>query len=387
MTILEITAVPFTQFHVGGGERAPSELMIELSGKEDVIGCYSMMPGDTFKFDRHFTVPATFISLPPFVSIHNPLPNLHSIGSIGEFLRANGDNIEFIHIHNLRTAMSTTWILLSGLMKSSYHYKIILTDHLARFFPFPKLTAQFVDYYAAVSKVSEHQLQSYAKRPSMILPPAVSQSYVAKCKFLTFEERVIDLLFFGRILPQKRPEIIVDFTEELVNRGHRDIAVVIAGKDDDKKYLHDIDKMISRKGLESNIEIIRNPSDEDAITLLSSAKMHVLFSGSVDAYGKKRRHPELAPFTIIEAATAGTPSIISDFPGSDEQVINGITGYIIAENDRESAVSCIEKTISDRKVWNAMASSAREFVLSERTFPIVTKKFIQFLDRIRNGEI
>ena len=387
MTILEITAVPFTQNHVGGGERAPSELMRELSKYEEVVGCFSMMDSDVFDFERKFIVPAKFVSIPPFITIHNPVPDFHTFAAIRKFLRSNEGEIEFIHIHNLRTAMSTTWLLLSGLMKPDLKYKIILTDHLARFFPFPKISSSFVDYYAAVSKVSEQQLQSYASRPSVILPPAVSSNFSDKSRSPPFEQRGIDLLFLGRILPQKRPDILIKFTEYLITRGHKGIKTVIAGRASDKVYLDDIEKTIRDKKLEPNISIIDQPSDEDLIPLFSSSKVNVLFSTTKDVYGKRRSHPELAPFTVIEAASCGTPSLLSDFPGAEEQVIHGKTGFIIDENDMSSALSILDRLISCEQVWNPMSFSARQFVLSERTFPIVTRNFVRFLNSIRNGEL
>ena len=387
MAILEITAVPFTSFHLGGGERFPLELMKELGKYEDVIGCFSLMKGEIVDVRDKFIMPARFISLPPFISIHNPLPTTHSIKAMRRFLRAMRGEVEFIHVHNLRTAMSTAWLLLSGLMRSELQCKIILTDHLARFFPFPKMTSHFVDYYAAVSKISEQHLQTYARRPSIILPPAVSGDFIAQAKPVPFEHRNIDFLFLGRVLPQKRPDMIVKLTEEMIKRGYKDTRSVIAGGLADKEYLHRITDTIKSKNLESNITIMGNPTDSEVISLYTSSKINVLFSTQSDFYGKKRRYPELAPSTIIEAASCGTPSIVSDFPGADEQVIDGKTGFVIAGANVESAISKAEKIMDDKQNWNTMSFASREFVLSERTFPIVTKRFVDFLNRIRSDEL
>ena len=75
MTLLEITAVPFSYIHSGGGERYPTEMIRALSKIEKVTGCYSsdqwikILEGDVL-------IPAKFIRIEPFISYSNPIPTL-----------------------------------------------------------------------------------------------------------------------------------------------------------------------------------------------------------------------------------------------------------------------------------------------------------------------
>ena len=199
MVILEITSVPFTERFRGGGESYPFRLAEELSRYEEVTSCFSIPPGSPEPEGKFRIVPATFIELPPVFRVENPLPTIGSLMVLNRTLESLED-LEFVHVHNLRTAMSTAWLLLAQLKKSRRGFKVLLTDHGARWFPLPHVTAKAVDYLIPVSDESLRLLGQYTSRPSFVVPPGVPARYPGLTRAVrSWDERDIDLIFFGRI--------------------------------------------------------------------------------------------------------------------------------------------------------------------------------------------
>lgn len=385
MTILEVTAVPFTYKHSGGGERYPTELIKELSKIERVTGCYSSDEGVRI-LDNDFLVPSKFVNAEPFITNSNPLPTLRSFLEIRNFIQSNIHEIEFVHIHNLRTAMSTTWLFLIRLLKNS-KFKVILTDHNAQFFPFPQLSISAVDYYAPVSRYSNQILQSYSSKPFRVIPAPVRMDFNKGTHLKKFEERDIDLLFVGRIVPWKAPDKLIEVVHYLYSNGIPNIRAVIAGRPLSREYYDYLVSMVKHYNLKNNITFLLSPDDNTVSNLYSASKYHVLMSSSIDVYGHKHSSPELSPATIAEAALFGTPSIVSSEPGLSEQVENRSTGYVINESDLLSASGIVKNALESPDLWKDLSDRAYDKVKNERNISKIVSDFKNYLDDIRSGVI
>ena len=385
MTILEVTAVPFTYRHSGGGERYPTELIKELSKIERVTGCYSSDEGIRI-LEGDFLVPSKFLNAEPYLTNSNPLPTIRTFFEIRNFIQSNIHEIEFIHIHNLRTAMSTAWLFLIKLLKES-KFKVILTDHNAQFFPFPKLSISAVDYYAPVSQYSNQILQSYSRKPFRVFPAPVRINFNNKARVKSFEEREIDLLFIGRLVPWKAPNKLIELVSYLRSIGLPNIKAVIAGRPLGNEYYDYLQKLVKNLKLGGNIQFLLSPDDNAVADLYSTSKYHVLMSTSIDVYGHKHISPELSPATIAEAAIFGTPSIVSSAPGLREQVEEGSTGFIVNESDLLSAGEIVKNALSSPNIWKDLSSKAYSKVKIERNISKIVFDFKKYLDDIRSGVI
>lgn len=383
--ILEVTAVSFSLKNAGGGERFPTEFYKELKKNEKVIFCYSSKERELID-DTSILIPSKFLKLNNIITEVNPIPTIDSIKAIKRLLNEYEKELEFIHIHNLRTAMSTLWLLLL-LKRRTKNLKVILTDHNAKFFPFPKLTVKPVDYYAPVSKISDEILQRYGRKPLFILPISASSTFQAKSFRLDFMHRDIDLLFLGRIVPWKGVDKVISIAEKLIRQGDSKVKVVIAGRAFDQNYLNLLKTMVYNKNLNENVEFIINPNDDEIHSLYARSKVHILFSVTYDLYGRLHQFPELNPTTIVEASMSGTPTIVSDPPRLKEQVFECHTGYIAPENDSDLATSKISFLIHKKKTRETMSQNAFEYAIKERTLSSVVEKFQSDLNKIRNGNL
>jgi glycosyltransferase involved in cell wall biosynthesis len=387
VTILEVSAVPFNEFHRGGGESYPWRLSQALSEIEEVLPCFAVGPGEPVVREPTMKVPGWFLEVPPFLTRHNPLPTPQGLGAIRRVLRQR-DDVEFVHIHNLRTAMSTAWILLSHLNRSGRRYKVILTDHGARWFPFPGLTAPIADYFVAVSEASREQMLRYADRPSFVLPPGVPADYpgvVARPR--PFGERTIDLIFFGRIAPWKRPDLAIALAERIRKETGSTPSLVVAGTVIDASFLKWLRIDAEHRGVGEQVRFVLAPSEAEAAELLGRSKVHLFLSRSEDVFGRRYPAAELASATILEAAACGTPSVCTDLPGVREQVIHGRTGFVVPAPSWEDLVAHTQRLLADPSGWEAMSRACRAFVEEERSYTVLAARFSALLGQIRRGEL
>jgi len=379
MVILEVTAVPFNEYHRGGGESYPWRLAKELSKFEDVIFCTSAMRFE--KIENFFNIDAYFINAPPFIDIHNPIPSISGLLEIKQFVSRN--DVEFIHVHNLRTIPSTIWLMLAKMQRNNRKFKVILTDHNSRVFPFPKLTARMVDYYAAVSKYSAKIIYEYAIKPTFIVPPIIPDEFFKKN---IKSEKNVDILYLSRFIPQKRQDLIIKIAHKMIKNGKSDLKVVIAGGAQNKNYINDLKKLVSKLGIEKNIEFKFNVSDDYVLDLISNSKFMTHINWYEDMYGKKYR---LENFSIVmlEGASMGVPSIASDIEPFKEIISEGINGIFINPTNIEISAQKISKFLENDSKYKEMAIESREIAYKNNRAEVVIRNFRENLKLIRDGII
>lgn len=109
------------------------------------------------------------------------------------------------------------------------------------------------------------------------------------------------LLFLGRLKGQKRPELLVERFSEVSAALDGDVHLAIAGKGarreaaQEKATEHDLD----------NVDFLGYVPEEDKASLYVAADYYVLPSSY-----------EGSPLALYEALASGTPSIVSDLPGT-----------------------------------------------------------------------
>ncbi len=385
MTVLEVTALPFGSRASGGGERFPEVFSNGVAARERVGRCFGS-PDASMNDPGRFSFAVTAHAWPPFLAFDNPVPTIMSVGRIRDYLRKNSHEIEFVHVHNLRTAVSSVW-LLEALLDRRRNYKVILTDHGSKFFPWPRLTVSPVDYYAPVSHYSDTILQAMKRRPSVIIPPAMTKSELDAITCRPSAGRDIDVLFIGRIVPWKAPDRIISISRHLIDQGISNLRVVIAGRAVDERYYTLLRQMVRVKNLTDCVRLIPNPSDDEIGTLFGRAKVHVHCSVSRDVYGRSYVHPELASRTVVEAAARGTPSVVSSLPSLEEQVVVGRTGYVIPEGDNSALESALVALLSSPTNLERFSSNAFRWVREERELSRIVDRFVEFLNERRSGGV
>jgi glycosyltransferase involved in cell wall biosynthesis len=384
MTIVEVTAAQFGTGRSGGGERHAVEFISELARHEPVVFAHAAPIGSAPSRAEELPCPAHTWSMPPLFTETNPIPSLGSWGLVGGFLRSHRRELEFIHVHNLRTAVSTQWMLLAYLRKKGDGTRILLTDLGARFFPAPSLTARMADYYVPISRVSEQYLLDLAVRPSCVVPTAVSAPFLSN-GLRPFDQRPVDLLFVGRIVPWKRPDRVLRLAADLKVRLGRAVPTVIAGAAVDPAFLADLRRRAEELKIGHDVTFVTGPTDEALIELYDRSKVYCMASDSTDTYGRRHRYPELSSITVLEAAARGTPALANRIPAAEEQVRDGVTGRLVDPFGGPACLQAAEDLLTSLSRWSRLSAGAHEFVASERTYPRTVASFREFLRSIREG--
>jgi D-inositol-3-phosphate glycosyltransferase len=140
------------------------------------------------------------------------------------------------------------------------------------------------------------------------------------------------LLFFGRIVPYKGLEYLVEATAALVETDP-DYRLLIAGRVDRNcvRYWEEIQQRISRFGLRPNIiERIEFVPDEETEIYFKAADVLILPYTEIFQSG-----------VLLVGYTFGLPVIASDVGSFREDVIEGKTGYVCRARDSENLAAVI----------------------------------------------
>jgi glycosyltransferase involved in cell wall biosynthesis len=158
------------------------------------------------------------------------------------------------------------------------------------------------------------------------------------------------LLYVGRLLPHKG----VDWLIRSLPEGAR---LVVAGRPDPNagEYMDLLRSLAS----EQDVEFILDASDAEVAKLYRSAWAVVLPSLEEDAFGRRRRVPELFGLTPVEAMASGTPAVVSKVASLPELVRDGETGFMVEPGDVPSLRETLERLLKDRSIVDSMGTRAR----------------------------
>ncbi len=189
-----------------------------------------------------------------------------------------------------------------------------------------RLAADRVDYFIGNSHFIKRQIKKYYQRDAEVIYPPINTG-----NFAVAEEKEDYFLAGGRLIPNKRFDIIVEAFNEL------GLPLKIFGKGPDYERLVTMSK--------ENIEFVGFVPDEDVAGLFSKAKAYIA--------------PQLEDFGIVtvEAHSSGTPVIGLNKGGTAELVQDGINGILMKAQTKEALLDAMkqfqETTFDSAKIRQA----------------------------------
>lgn len=153
-----------------------------------------------------------------------------------------------------------------------------------------------------------------------------------------------DLLFLGRLEPQKRPELFVELISRLHQQYSIDATGIICGGGSKRIQVQQKIKKLKLQKSITMAGIISPSKTKEIISQSSILILPSLFEGM--------------PLVIIEAAASGVPTVVSNYPGADELVIDGKSGYIVYS--LETMTDRVRALLSNQKQYEAMSQFARK---------------------------
>jgi L-malate glycosyltransferase len=151
------------------------------------------------------------------------------------------------------------------------------------------------------------------------------------------------ICFIGRLMPVKNIESLLK-AMEIVVRECQDSKLVIIGDGPERKEL---EKSVLEKGLQSSV--LFTGFRDDARDFLVEADVFVLPS-----------YYEGISIALLEAMSAGLPSIVTAVGGNSEVVINDETGFLYPSGDVKVLSSYIIELYHDISLRKNMGEKAKE---------------------------
>jgi glycosyltransferase involved in cell wall biosynthesis len=163
------------------------------------------------------------------------------------------------------------------------------------------------------------------------------------------------ILYAGQIIPAKGLHLLIDAIADLVERGH-DVTLDVAGDIDGwespswRGYRADLRRRVSSRGLERRVRFLgwRN----DVPSLMATAWLHAAPS-----------MPELREgfgIVVLEAKSAGVPSIVGASGALPEHVEHGVDGWIARQPTAMALAEGLEYFLADPARRHAAAAAARQ---------------------------
>jgi len=175
-----------------------------------------------------------------------------------------------------------------------------------------------------------------------LLPNAVNLSRFSGLKKSVITKR-IKLLNIGSLIPLKNQKFLFQVVKELKKRG-LDVQLDCLGEGVSRTAL---EEEIVFLGLENDIRLLGNCDVEN-----------YLCEASVYVHSSKR---EAFGLVLIEAMASGTPVISLNGKGNSDIVINGVSGFLMKDENIQSFADQIVELTSDQLLYDTITASAAKF--------------------------
>ena len=138
----------------------------------------------------------------------------------------------------------------------------------------------------------------------------------------------IKLLYVGMIVERKRIHISINVVLELVGKGFEDVQFDIIGPVVSRKYFIELKNYVKKKGLEKNINFIKQINYIDLTKYYQNADLF-MFPSDRETFG----------MVIIESMACGTPVAAIDCLGGPSEVLeHNVNGILTSIDDYASAI-------------------------------------------------
>jgi len=164
----------------------------------------------------------------------------------------------------------------------------------------------------------------------------------------------INFLFIGRLVDKKSPLTVIAAFANVVDK-FPDAKLRMVG---DGPLLPTAQLLTKDLGLEKNISFTGVLSRQEIMNIMADSYCYVQHSvTAVDG------DMEGTPNTILEASAVGLPIVSTRHAGIKEAVIDGVTGFLVNEHDKDAMASSMIEIASSRVLATKMGNAARAHML------------------------
>jgi glycosyltransferase involved in cell wall biosynthesis len=345
--------------HVGGGVE---KVVYELSKRLVKMGCEVLVItlGDDcsiYNVGRIKVYRLASMNLTKIFQMQLSVPK-----SIRTVLRvAKEFSPDIIHAHNIFFTTS----LLAVLVKHVFHRKMVLSAHLGDISnlallgqwkalaaeTYEKILGRIIisssDVVIAVSNsVRKHILSLGASPKKVIVIPNGVDLEEFGLQSDVHKGNESNIIFVGRLIPNKGLEYLVKAAEILVDEKVKRIKFKIVG---DGPCRQQLEELVAKHGLSTHFEFLGHvPRVSD-----------VLREGGIFV---RPSLTEGMPLTVLEAMASGLPVIATNVGGTSEIIIHNETGILIEPGNVKQLAEAIKYLIESPNEALRLGQNARAFI-------------------------
>lgn len=203
-----------------------------------------------------------------------------------------------------------------------------------------------------------------------ILPVGLDTTYFQR---KNFQHQIFTLLFVGRLISLKGPNLFINICKELADRYKMNFKAVMIGEGELKQQL---ELQIESLKLTSIIELAGAKTQNQIRQYMHRANLFVL-PGITD-----NGRAEAQGLVIQEAQSMQLPVLVSDAGGMQEGMQDGITGFVIKEGDIKGFADKIIFLVQDQQLRRRMGEKGSIYVESFFDTRLLTEKLIKLYKRL-----
>lgn len=211
-------------------------------------------------------------------------------------------------------------------------------------------------------------------KPSYILPVGLDTSYFKK-----EQEKVntayFDVVFCGRLIPFKGPDLAIKIIKQLVESGYNTVRLHLIGAGLMNEQLH---KDVLSHKLEAHV-LFYGKLSQEAIKLRFQESDVFILPGRYDL---QTGRAETQGLVVQEAQAMSLPVIVSDVGGIKYGVVPNKSGFVIAENDIDGFVVAIEQLILNPNKKAEFGENGRNFVVKNYDNKVLTDALLSIYNTI-----
>lgn len=211
------------------------------------------------------------------------------------------------------------------------------------------------DLFDKVICVSEFQKDLYLKDGYSPEKLTVVQNPISEDFFLDqIPEKKKQILFYGRISPEKNIELLLRAFSELIrDEKLSDYKLIIVG-DGESFYKRTLEKLTENLGIQNNVFWKKSMPQNEIAQLISESMLTVQPAKLYETFG----------LTVVESLLAGTPCLASDI-GAVGETAKQFGGYVFIANNRNSLIEAVKTILNNYPEEFDSFLEKRQYILAD----------------------
>jgi glycosyltransferase involved in cell wall biosynthesis len=194
----------------------------------------------------------------------------------------------------------------------------------------------------------------------------VKESEIQFLERKPLDKKLIKLVFFSRLDPEKNMELILDAMADLKSAG-RVVELKAYGGTPMKQYLDLIRKKIVQLGLEELVYLMGELPNHKKLDVFQNADIYIFNTCTTEGF----------PRTIWEAMATRIPIVCANYPGADQFFKNGEVHLFEQNNKQDLAKKILE--LSDDDILRKKTIQSAYNLLQQNTLEKSTENLVKFL--------